>query len=226
MKMSLATASLILLSLGTPASAHRLDEYLQATTISLEQNRVQAQIRLTPGVAVLPIVMATIDTDGDGVISAGEQRAYSEQVLGDLSLAVDGDRLKLQLISTNFPATDAIKEGLGEIQIDFAADVPRGNPERKLVFENRHQRRIAAYLVNCLVPQDANIRVTAQNRNYEQSLYRLDYLQGGSPSRPLSLDWWPHGSGWLASAAIVLLARLAVVWRKRRASPNLNGQPR
>src|SRR5688572_2579599 len=122
--MRLVTASLVFLSFGTPAAAHRLDEYLQATTISLEKNRVQAQIRLTPGVAVFPFVMATIDTNRDGVISAGEQRAYSERVLHDLSLAVDGDRLKLYLISTNFPETEAIKEGLGQIQIEFAADMP------------------------------------------------------------------------------------------------------
>ena len=217
MKMRLAAAGLVFLSFGTPASAHRLDEYLQATTISLEKNRVLAQIRLTPGVAVLPLVMAAIDTNGDGVISSREQRAYSERVLGDLSLAIDGDRLKLQLISTNFPKTDAMKEGLGEIQIDFAADLPRDNPERKLVFENRHLRPIAAYLVNCLVPRDPDIRVTAQNRNYEQSLYRLDYMQGGFRSRPVSLAWWPAGSGWLAFLTIVLLARLAVEWRKRRA---------
>src|SRR6185503_8540723 len=105
--MRRAAASLILLSLGSPASAHRLDEYLQATTISLEKNRVQAQIRLTPGVAVFSFVMATIDTNRDGVISAREQAAYSERVLRDLSLAVDGDRLKLHLISTNFPETGA-----------------------------------------------------------------------------------------------------------------------
>jgi hypothetical protein len=215
--MRLAVASLMLLSFGTPASAHRLDEYLQATTISLEKDRVQAQIRLTPGVAVFAFVMATIDTNGDGVISAREQRAYSERVLGDLSLAVDGDRLKLQLISASFPKTDAMREGLGEIQIDFAADVPRDSPARKLVFENHHQRPIAAYLVNCLVPRDANIRVTGQNRNYEQSLYQLDYVQGGVRSGPRAVAWWSDGRGWLGSGAIFLLARLAVLWRKRRA---------
>ena len=49
----------------------------------LEKDRVQAQIRLTPGVAVFPIVLAKIDTDADGVISEAEQRAYAERVLGD-----------------------------------------------------------------------------------------------------------------------------------------------
>jgi len=214
--MRLTAASLIFLSLGTSASAHRLDEYLQATTISLEKDRVQAQIRLTPGVAVYPFVMATIDTDRDGVISEPEQRVYAERVLGDLSLAVDGDRSKLKLISTNFPEADAVKEGLGEIQIDFAADVRPGSPERKLVFENRHQRPIAAYLVNCLAPLDPDIQVAAQNRNYEQSLYRLDYVQGGVRSRPLALAWWLDGRGWLGAGAIFLLARLAVLSRNRR----------
>jgi hypothetical protein len=41
-------------------SAHRLDEYLQTTTFSVEKDRVQAQIRLTPGVTVLPLVLAKI----------------------------------------------------------------------------------------------------------------------------------------------------------------------
>ena len=58
-------------------------EYLQATTISAEKDRVQAQIRLTPGVAVFPVVLARIDADAGGVISEAEQRAYSERVLDD-----------------------------------------------------------------------------------------------------------------------------------------------
>jgi len=217
MRASLAAASLVLLSFGVPASAHRLDEYLQATTISLQKNRIEAQIRLTPGVAVFPFVMSTIDTDRDGVVSTREQRAYAERVLGDLSLAVDGDRLRLHLISTNFPTTDEMKEGRGEIQIDFAADVLRDSSDRKLVFENHHQRPIAAYLVNCLVPRDPDIRVAAQSRNYEQSLYQLNYVQGGVRSGALSLAWSSEGRGWLAAVAMLLLARLALLWRQRHA---------
>jgi hypothetical protein len=210
MKTSLAAASLILLSYGATVSAHRLDEYLQATTISLEKDRIQAQIRLTPGVAILPLVMAAIDTDGDGDISPPERRAYAERVLRDLSLAVDGDVLKLRLAAANFPTMEAMREGLGEIRIDFDSAVPRGNAERKLVFENRHHRPISVYLVNCLAPRDPGIRVTQQHRNYEQSHYRLDYVQGGAGSFSLSRFWF-------ASLAIVLAARFAVLRRKRRA---------
>lgn len=179
MKTRLTAACAILLSVGTPASAHRLDKYLQATTISVEKDRVQAQVRLTPGVAVFRKVLANIDTDADGVISEAEQRAYAERVLRDLSLTIDGDRLRLRLVSSKFAKTEEMKEGRGDIELEFDADVPRGGPNRRLIFENQHQRRIAAYLVNCLVPRDPDIRVTAQNRNYRQSYYRLDYAQAG-----------------------------------------------
>jgi hypothetical protein len=67
-------AAAILLSLVRSASAHRLDEYLQATIISVEKDRVQASMRLIPGVAVSSIVLASIDADGDGVISETEHR--------------------------------------------------------------------------------------------------------------------------------------------------------
>jgi len=216
MKTRLAAAGAILLLVGTPASAHRLDEYLQATTISLEKDRVQAQIRLTPGVAVFPIVLANIDTDADGVISEAEQRAYAERVLGDLSLTIDGDRLRLQLVSLKFAKIEEMKEGLGEIQLEFDADVPGGGPNRSLTFENQHQSRIAAYLVNCLVPRDPDIRITAQNRNYQQSFYQLDYMQADVRSGPRSSAWWSSSSGWLGVAALLLLAGLGFVWRRAR----------
>jgi len=215
MKARLAAAAAILqLLVGTPASAHRLDEYLQATTISVEKDRIQAQIRLTPGVAVLPIALANIDTDADGVISDAEQAVYAERVLGDLSLAIDGDRLRLRLVSLKFPKIEEMKEGLGEIQLEFDADVPGGGPNRILTFENQHQSRIAAYLVNCLVPSDPGIRITAQNRNYRQSFYQLDYRQADDRSGPHSSIWRLSSYKWLGAAALLLLAGFAFLWRR------------
>lgn len=170
-------APALLLSLSEPTAAHRLDEYLQATVISVEKDRVEASLRLTPGVAVAATVLAAVDADSDGEISAAEQRAYAEQVLQDLSLSVDGNALPLHLSAVEFPATAEIKAGLGEIQIQWRADVPAGAANRRLVFENHHQSEIAAYLVNCLVPQDRNIRVVAQHRNEQQSFYQLNYVQ-------------------------------------------------
>ena len=213
MKTSLAAAGAILLSVGTPAFAHRLDEYLQATTILVKKDRVQAHIRLIPGVAVFPIVFASIDTDADGVITAAEERAYGERVLRDLSLTVDGDRLRLRLVSSKAARVEELKEGRGDIQLEVDADVPRGGYRRRLVFENHHQARIAAYLVNGLVPTDPDIRVGAQDRNYEQSFYQLDYEQTDR-SDPLSRARWPAVGGWLGTGALVLFARLVLFWRR------------
>ena len=75
-------------------------------------------------------------------------------MLRDLSLSVDGERLRLRLVSAKFPDIEEMKEGRGEIQIEFIADVRSTGRNRKLVFENHHQSRIGAYLVNCLVPRD------------------------------------------------------------------------
>src|SRR5262249_4553111 len=99
------------------------------------------------------------------------------------------------------------------IQIEFTADLPRGGPNRKLVFENHHQSGIAAYLVNCLVPGDPDIQVVAQNRSYSQSYYELDYMQKGVRSDSLSLTWWSGGRAWLGAVAVLLAVRLAFLLR-------------
>ena len=208
MKARLAAAALLCVS---TAAAHRLDEYLQAATISLEKDRVQAQLRLTPGIAVLQFVMAAIDTDGDGSMSAAEQGAYADRVLADLSLALNGTRLTPHLLQATFPTMEALKEGLGEIRLDFAAQLPGGAAERKLVFDNRHQQPIAAYLVNCLVPEDTNIRVTDQIRNFNQSHYQLNYVQDG-----VTAPWWRGASGFALAIAGLLLIRMAFLYRKSR----------
>ena len=122
MKITLAAA--VLLLAATPVTGHRLDEYLQGALISIEKNRLHAHMTLAPGVAVVPLLIASIDTDADGVISETEQRAYAGRVLRDLSLSVDGHRLTPQLISVRFPAMDEMKHGRGEIQLDFNASLP------------------------------------------------------------------------------------------------------
>jgi hypothetical protein len=203
------------LFLASSASAHRLDEYLQATLISIGKDRVQALMRLTPGVAVSSFVLAGIDTNADGVISRTEQRVYAERVLRDVSLTIYGQVLRPRLISVEFPEVEAMKEGTGEIQIEFDADLPRGARDRKLVFEDHHQNGISAYLVNCLAPPDRDLRVVAQNRNERQSFYELTYVQAGASLGTLPVKSSESLPPWPFAAALVLLARLAFLWRER-----------
>jgi hypothetical protein len=61
------------------AFAHRIDEYLQATILSLEPDRVEASMRLIPGMLVSQSVIAAIDANGDGAFSESEERAYAER---------------------------------------------------------------------------------------------------------------------------------------------------
>lgn len=178
MKKFLGICASLLLLLPAQAFAHRLDEYLQATILTVESGRVEGSMRLVPGVAVTPAVIARIDTNGDGVISDAEQQAYAQSVFRDLSLTVDGQPLAIRLVSATFPSIDAMVQGSGEIQLSFAADLPRGGTSRRLVFENHHQSRISVYLVNCLVPQDKDILIAGQSRNENQSFYQLDFTQG------------------------------------------------
>src|SRR5438093_9820151 len=134
MKTAITVAGAILLLAATPAFGHRVDEYLQATTISLENGRVDAEIRLTPGIAVVPVVLRAIDTNADDVISDAEQRAYGESVLRDLSLTIDGARVGLRLVSWTFPDVELMQAGRGQILLDFAANVPSSSGHRRLLF--------------------------------------------------------------------------------------------
>ncbi|MGO4881614.1 MAG: hypothetical protein ACLP59_12415 [Bryobacteraceae bacterium] len=213
--MTLKISAALLILAGAPAWAHRLDEYLQGTLISVEKSRIEAQITLTPGVIVFPLLIPDIDTDADGVISEAEQRAYAARVLRDLSLSIDGHRLTPRLLSMRFPAVDEMKEGLGQIQLEFEADLPPGGRHRKLTLENRHQSRIAAYQVNCLAPRDPRIRIAAQNRNYSQSHYGLEYEETDVYSRSFFLGLWSGSLAWLSPIAFLLFARFGfLLWRR------------
>ena len=110
-------------------------------------------MRLIPGVAVSSSVIASIDSNGDGVISQAEQRAYAERVLGDLSLYGGRQSAATEACLSGLSRrVEQMKEGLGEIHIEFTADLARGGSNRRLILENHYADQNAVYLVNCLVP--------------------------------------------------------------------------
>jgi hypothetical protein len=191
------------------ASAHRIDEYLQATILSLENDRIQASMRLIPGILVAPSVIAGIDSNGDGDFSESEERAYAQRVLRDLSIATDGICVQPELVSWNFPEPARMREGLGEIHIEYtikyAAEPPLGGRNRSLILTNHHLNRTSVYLVNALVPQDRGIQILAQKRNEQQSLYELDYRQTARSSIT-----WGNVSAWLAGIQFSSLFHLGM----------------
>src|ERR1051325_3865629 len=130
----IGVSALLALSLVGCAAAHRLDEYLQATLIGVTRDGVDVEIHLTPGVAVLPVLMAVIDQDRDGRISPAEERAYVAQLSREVELWVDGDAAPLSLVESSFPPVNAMREGLGAIRVRFRS----ARSGHTLRFENRH----------------------------------------------------------------------------------------
>src|SRR5580698_9653926 len=102
MKCCISVAALVLAACGV-IHAHRLDEYLQGTLLSVGRTELEVEMTLTPGVTVFPAVMAAIDTDADGAISPAEQQAYARRVIGDLSVIVDGRSVMPRLGLVRFP---------------------------------------------------------------------------------------------------------------------------
>src|ERR1700676_1340580 len=112
----MAVGVVFAISLVGDAAAHQLDEYLQATLIGVTRDGIDVEIQLTPGVAVLPVVMAVIDRDGDGRISVEEEQVYAARVAREVELRVDGAPAALSLMESTFPALEAMREGLGTIR--------------------------------------------------------------------------------------------------------------
>jgi hypothetical protein len=164
-----------LLGLATSGFAHRLDEYLQATTIVIKRDRVSLRMQLTPGQDVAAGVLAAIDVDRNGVLSPSEQQAYAAQVAKDLSFAVNGHAQPLRLVSASFPEAAAMRQGEGSVLLAFDAPLPAGGALRRLDFSNRHRHADAVYLVNTLQPDDPAIAVLGQQRSHDQSSYRVDF---------------------------------------------------
>jgi hypothetical protein len=207
-KFALIIAVCVLI-FGKAAFAHRIDEYLQATIFSLGENRVQASMRLIPGVLVAPSVIAGIDRNGDGVFSDEEERLYARRVLDDLTITIDAKAVRPKLVSWSFPEAAQLKDGLGEIHIDYALDLPQGSPDRSVIIENRHLNSTSVYLMNVLAPSDPGIHLLSQKRNQNQSLYELDYQQLGSDTAA-PLTPWAKARIWLNGIQVADLFRLGM----------------
>jgi hypothetical protein len=207
-KIALAVTACLLL-FGKTATAHRIDEYLQATMLSLEATQVQASMRLIPGILVANSVITGIDTNGDGVFSEDEERAYAQRVLGDLSITMDGLPIQPKLVSWSFPQPAALHDGLGEIHIEYTADLPHGGPpDRSLILSNHHLNPRSVYLVNVTVPEDRDIRILSQKRNAQQTVYELDYEQTSAAAAVETP--WADFRGWLNGIQFSSLFRLGM----------------
>jgi hypothetical protein len=174
--MRRATTLAIALALVVPmiVEAHRLDEYLQATRLSLAPDHIFLEMDLTPGVEVAPMVFALINADRDGRISEAEGRAYATRFLQDVVFELDGSPLHLKLTGSRFPAFEDMREGTGTIRVEAQAAWHATAGPHSLFFRNTHQAEVGAYLVNVLVPASPEIKIINQQRDWLQHEMRLD----------------------------------------------------
>jgi hydrogenase/urease accessory protein HupE len=175
MRTGLIIFSLLFFFAANTASAHRLNEYLQATTISIVKDSVRMHLRLTAGTDIAPRIIKLIDTNSDGIFSAAEQKAYIKLVLHSERLFIDEQQVSLQQSAWSFPSATDMKNGTGEIELFVAGPIPQSTSGHHLVLVNEHEKHVAVYLVNCLLPEDNRIQVKEQTRNTDQSVYTLDF---------------------------------------------------
>ena len=154
---------------------------------------MQVELDLTPGIALADAILAEIDRNRDGSLSAEEQQAYGSLVLSALELEVDGTPVPLQLSASSFPDTDAVRRGEGTIRLHSAATLPRlSGGVHQLSFRNRHHPDRSVYLANALVPGSDQVAVTAQRRDGDQTELTIDYLLRAAPARPTTgSGCWP-----------------------------------
>ena len=205
-------ALLLAAALAAPidARAHRLDEYLQAARFSIERNRVEFEIDLTPGTSVAPQVFALIGTSEDGRISEAEGAAYVEQLRRSIELSVDGTPVALHFAPGQFPPRSEMTAGTGMIRLHASAEFPAvAAGLHQLFYRNTHYPELSVYLSNALVPTDSAIAITAQHRDVTQNELAIDYRV--TPKAALFPKWLL-----LACCSI-----LGIITMLRRLNPNL-----
>jgi hypothetical protein len=200
---------------GTGASAHRLDECLQAARIAVEPGRVHLELDLTPGVEAAETIIGEIDGDRDGSLSFDEQQAYARRVLAAIELASDGRRLDLapggalSPAAGVFPAVDALRRGEGTIRLRVQTALPpQPAGGHRVFFRNGYRPDLSVYLANALVPQSDRIAVTAQRHDALQRDLTIDYVVRPGRAAP--------SSGWLLGGVATILTGLLLRPPRRR----------
>jgi hypothetical protein len=187
---------------GVEVSAHRRDELLQAARLAIDPDAVRIELDLTPGIAVAETIIAGIDRNQDGTISADEQRNYADGVLARLQLEIDHTILCPRFDASSFPDMEAMRRGEGTIRLESTVSlpsVPVGS--HQLLFRNRHHPDQSVYLANALVPASDRVAVVAQRRDGDQRQLVIDYT--------LSPSSTTHASMWM----LIAIGGAALLWR-------------
>ena len=202
-------ASALLVVASSAIAAHRLDEYLQAARIAIDPDRARIELDLTAGISVADRVLADIDRDRTGTISADEGRAYAASVSRAIAVAVDGTPLSVELIDARFPSVDDLRKGESAIRVQLSAAIPplKAGPHH-LLYRNTFRPDLGAYLVNALVPASDRVSISGQRRDADQRELVVDYV--------LDAKRTPIARAWYGVSILCVLFALASLWWRRR----------
>jgi hypothetical protein len=202
-----AGSVLIWLALAASPSAHRLDEYLQASRLLVARDRITLELDVTPGANIAGRVVALVDRNADGRISPLEAEAYGRVVLAAIHLDVDGRDIPLALSRVEASSIPEMNEGLGSVQMVAVGSLPKpvSAGRHEVYFRNDHRPESAAYLVNALVPANLEIAVVGQRRDVQQREIRIDFVVG--PAWPVKAAWIVLGLSGLMGLVLVRKVR-------------------
>ena len=167
----------LLLTWGLAASirAHQLDEYLGITHIGIQPDKIQLFLSLTPGANIATRILAGIDRDGNGNLSAVEQRDYADRLMGQMTLAVDDLLPSLQVAHVAFPARADLLAGQGVIQFTIEAKIPRQAAGHHSLFVANNSNELTVFLANALRPEGRAVIIGRQERDHYQRHVRIEY---------------------------------------------------
>ncbi len=219
-RVACATAAIggAVLLTPTPADAHPLDVYLQASYITVQSTGVGIEVDISPGTEVAADLVARLDTDHDGKFSDEEGRAFADVVVADLAVSVDGTSLPITIANVGLPTYKATAAGYGTVKIVATAPGPVSTGTHTVAYENRSRASKSVFQANAFLQDGLRARVGTQERDADQSTLTFPVTIEGGADGSATSPAEGEGSGTLhlvaAGAAAVALAGCAVPLRR------------
>ena len=174
---------LAVLSVTAEAAAHA-HHYGQSAFVTVGPAGVKVELDLSPGALVAGQVVRLLDTDGDGHISEEELRSYSDVLIRDVSVRIDGELVVLKLASRDVPEPSHLATGEDRLRLSFTAAVPALSPgPHHLLLRNTHRPVPSAHQAHALAG-DATVRIGKQRRDAAQDELSADFEVDGPPAAP------------------------------------------
>ncbi|PQO25578.1 hypothetical protein C5Y96_24920 [Blastopirellula marina] len=202
----------VLACLAISVSGHELDEFTQATLISISPKEVRLYVNLTPGVEVAEQFIQRVDRNKNGEILREEGAEYADSFLRDLSVSLDGQDLEIRVAEFQIPDPAELRTGWGMAQIELATPLFTLSPgEHRLIFENRHSFNGSVYIVNAARPELETIEILEQIRSEEQTQSEICFAYHPPPSEDA---YW----GAIVALGLLFIFGLMVIrfrWHRR-----------